>query len=76
VEGLVALKMSLDEQRETVNNLIELEMNREEEMAQVIERLRVETENERKWSLELETDLEDFKLQASGAYGSCGGGAD
>jgi serine/threonine-protein kinase OSR1/STK39 len=76
VQGLVALKMSLDEQRETVNNLIELEMKREEEMAQVIERLRVETENERKWSLELETDLEDFKLQASGAYGSCGGGAD
>lgn len=75
VGGLMALKRSLDEQRRTVGNLIEFlegekngEMNREEQMVRLIEKMTKELENERNRNFELEMELEFLRLQISPAY--------
>jgi serine/threonine-protein kinase OSR1/STK39 len=79
VEGLVALKMSLDVQSATVSNLIVQlcgeegrEVSKEKQLAQVIELLRVELENERKKNFEMDMELRFLKLQITRAYGSGG----
>ncbi|XP_007227687.2 serine/threonine-protein kinase BLUS1 [Prunus persica] len=48
----------------------------EEEMGQVIERLRVELENERERNFQLEMELESLRIQVSGAHSSTGAGID
>jgi serine/threonine-protein kinase OSR1/STK39 len=79
VEGLVALKMSLDVQSATVSNLIVQlrgeegqEVSKEKQLAQVIELQRVELENERKKNFEMDMELRFLKLQITRAYGSGG----
>ncbi|XP_059650911.1 serine/threonine-protein kinase BLUS1 [Cornus florida] len=68
--SLLFLKNSLDDQRKQVMNMIGLfrgeesvEVSREEEMMQMMERLRMELENERKKNFELKMELEFLKLQ-------------
>ncbi|XP_059446749.1 serine/threonine-protein kinase BLUS1-like [Corylus avellana] len=80
LEGLVALKRTLDLRRAALTTLIvDLrgeeggEMSNEEQMAQVIESQRVELENERKRTLELEMELNLLERQISGSYASCSG---
>lgn len=77
--SLFVLMKSLDEQKKKVRDLIALlsgeehrsevvmMMTREEQMGQVIDRLRVELENEKRKNFELEIELEYLKLQVSGA---------
>ncbi|KAJ0093576.1 hypothetical protein Patl1_25188 [Pistacia atlantica] len=75
VGGLVALRRSLDEQRQQVSNMIVLlggEMSREDQLVQVNDRLRMELEAEKQKNFELEMELEFLKLQISGAYNSGG----
>lgn len=72
VGGLMTLKKSLDDQRQKVADLItffggEVMINREDQLVQLIERLRLEIENERKKNFELEMELEFLKMQISGA---------
>ncbi|XP_059446751.1 serine/threonine-protein kinase BLUS1-like [Corylus avellana] len=80
LERLVALKRRLDERWSTVSTMIVQwlgeeggEVSNEEQMAQVIERQRVELENERKRTLELEMELNLLERQISGSYASCSG---
>ncbi|XP_002529319.2 serine/threonine-protein kinase BLUS1 [Ricinus communis] len=73
--GLMTLKKSLDEQRQKVINLIVLlggEVSREEQLMQVIERLRMELEIEKQKKSEIEMELEFLKLLVSGAYNGSG----
>ncbi|KAH7573286.1 hypothetical protein ACOSP7_006855 [Xanthoceras sorbifolium] len=77
VGGLLALRRSLDEQRQHVTDMIVLaggEVAREDQLVQqqLIERLRMELENERQSNFELEMELEFLKLQISGASNSGG----
>ncbi|XVE65888.1 hypothetical protein DITRI_Ditri08aG0035600 [Diplodiscus trichospermus] len=71
VGGLITLKKSLDDQRQKVTNLINLfggeVINREDQLVQLIEKLRLELENERQRNFELEMELEFLKIQLSGA---------
>ncbi|PPD69202.1 hypothetical protein GOBAR_DD33915 [Gossypium barbadense] len=71
VGGLMALKKSLDDQRQKVSELINLfggeVMNKEDQMVQLIEKLRMELETERQKNFELEMELEFLKFQISGA---------
>jgi len=75
LEGLEALKRSLDEQRAVVSSVIcqlrgeeggEVIME-EEQMAQVIESLWIDLEKEKERSFALEIELEILKVQTSGA---------
>ncbi|KAL6185063.1 hypothetical protein ACLB2K_041198 [Fragaria x ananassa] len=78
VGGLTAFMRSLEEQRSNVVTLMgllrgeevsgEVVMSREEQMGQVIERMRVELENERERNFRLEMELEFLRIQISGAY--------
>ncbi|KAK3190277.1 hypothetical protein Dsin_029838 [Dipteronia sinensis] len=73
VGGLVILRRSLDEQRQQVCDMIAMfggEVTREDQLVQLIEKLKMELENERKKNFELEMELEFLKLQISGAYNS------
>ncbi|KAJ4722630.1 Protein kinase [Melia azedarach] len=75
MEGLMTLRKSLDEQRQQVSNMIALlggEVSREDQLLQIIERMRMELENEKRKNFELETEVEFLKLQISGAYNSGG----
>lgn len=81
VGGLTAFLRSLDEQRQNVGTLIgllrgeevgEVMMSREEQMGQVVDRLRVELENERERNFQLEMELEFLRIQISGAYTTTG----
>ncbi|KAJ0034365.1 hypothetical protein Pint_24634 [Pistacia integerrima] len=75
VGGLVALRRSLDEQRQQVSNMIVLlggEVSREDQLVQLNDRLRMELEAEKQKNFELEMELEFLKLQISGAYNSGG----
>ncbi|CAB4261685.1 unnamed protein product [Prunus armeniaca] len=81
--ALVAFIGSLDEQRQNVMKLLSVlrgveawELSREEQMGQVIERLRVELENERGRNFQLEMELEFLRIQVSGAHSSTGAGID
>ncbi|XVF28660.1 hypothetical protein REPUB_Repub15cG0049400 [Reevesia pubescens] len=71
VGGLMTLKKSLDDQRQKVTDLINLfggeVVNREDQLVQLIERLRLELENERQKNFELEMELEFLKIQIYGA---------
>ncbi|OMO95534.1 putative serine/threonine protein kinase [Corchorus olitorius] len=71
VGGLMTLKKSLDDQRQKVSDLITLfggeVMSREDQLVQLIERLRQELENERQKNFELQMELEFLKIQISGA---------
>ncbi|KAL6192106.1 hypothetical protein ACLB2K_038493 [Fragaria x ananassa] len=78
VGGLTAFMRSLEEQKSNVVTLMgllrgeevsgEVVMSREEQMGQVIERMRVELENERERNFQLEMELEFLRIQISGAY--------
>lgn len=73
--GLMALRRSLDEQRQQVSNMIVLlggEISREDQLMQIVERLKMELETERRKNFELEMELEFLKLQISGACNSGG----
>ncbi|XP_050373279.1 serine/threonine-protein kinase BLUS1 [Argentina anserina] len=83
VGGLTAFMRSLEEQRSNVVTLMgllrgeeviggEVVMSREEQMGQVIERMRVELENERERNFQLEMELEFLRIQISGTYTSPG----
>ncbi|KAE8076152.1 hypothetical protein FH972_014817 [Carpinus fangiana] len=70
----------LDVRRATVTALIVQlrgeeggEVSNEEQMAQVIERQRVELEDERKMTFELEMELNLLERQLSGSHASCSG---
>ncbi|KAG8370360.1 hypothetical protein BUALT_Bualt14G0108800 [Buddleja alternifolia] len=70
LEHLLFLKKSLDDQRQQVLQLIAwvrgdetVENNREEHLMQVIEKLRVELENEKKKRYSVEMEVEFLKLQ-------------
>ncbi|XP_058200565.1 serine/threonine-protein kinase BLUS1 [Rhododendron vialii] len=72
VGSLLFLKKSLDAQRQSVRNMIvflgggeSVDLNREEQLAQVIENLKGELEREKKKRFELEMELEFLKLQLS-----------
>ncbi|KAG5560312.1 hypothetical protein RHGRI_003565 [Rhododendron griersonianum] len=72
VGSLLFLKKSLDAQRQSVRNMIvflgggeSVDMNREEQLMQVIESLKGELEREKKKRFELEMELEFLKLQLS-----------
>ncbi|XVF63151.1 hypothetical protein PTKIN_Ptkin09bG0065900 [Pterospermum kingtungense] len=73
VDGLLTLKSSLDDQRQKVTDLINMfgadvnVMNREDELVQMIETLKLELENEREMNFQLEKGLEFLKIQISGA---------
>ncbi|XP_022759877.1 serine/threonine-protein kinase BLUS1-like [Durio zibethinus] len=71
VGGLMILKKSLDDQMQKVTEMINLfggeVVNREDQLVQLIERLRLELENEKKKNFELEIQLEFLKIQISGA---------
>ncbi|KAI5347978.1 hypothetical protein L3X38_000865 [Prunus dulcis] len=74
---------SLDQQRQQILTLFGMvrgvdarQVIREEEMGQVIERLRVELENERERNFQLEMELESLRIQVSGAHSSTGAGID
>ncbi|XVF66528.1 hypothetical protein PTKIN_Ptkin10aG0043800 [Pterospermum kingtungense] len=71
VGGLMTLKKSLDDQRQKVADLINLfgveVINREDQLVQLIERLRLELEIERKKNFELAMESEFLKMQISGA---------
>ncbi|KAJ9182238.1 hypothetical protein P3X46_006255 [Hevea brasiliensis] len=74
VGGLMVLKKSLDEQRQNVANLIGMlggEVSGEEQLVQVIERLRMELESEKQKNFDLEMELEFNKHLISGAYNGC-----
>jgi serine/threonine-protein kinase OSR1/STK39 len=80
LEDLVALKRTLDVRRATVTaQIVQLrgeeggEVSNEEQMAQVIERQRVELEDERKMTFELEMELNLLERQLSGSHASCSG---
>ncbi|KAB1219132.1 Serine/threonine-protein kinase BLUS1 [Morella rubra] len=83
LDGLVALRLSLDDQRAKVSQMISMvsgeavsgEVSREEQMAQLIQKLTAELENERKKSFELELELEMIKFRAEG-YDDSGSTAD
>ncbi|KAM5550253.1 hypothetical protein ABKV19_025330 [Rosa sericea] len=84
VSGLTAFMRSLDEQRSNVVTLIgllrgeevgEVMLCREEQMGQVIERMRVELENERERNFQLEMELEFLRIQISGAYTNTSAGS-
>ncbi|KMT15689.1 hypothetical protein BVRB_3g056750 [Beta vulgaris subsp. vulgaris] len=67
--GLVALRGSLDEQRKNVKELITFlggETNKEEQMVDIVERLRRELEQERRKNKELLMELEFLKVLVSG----------
>lgn len=70
VGSLLFLKKSLDAQRQSVRNMIVflgggegVDVNREEQLMQVIENLKGELEREKKKRFELEMELELLKLQ-------------
>ncbi|KAI8566405.1 hypothetical protein RHMOL_Rhmol02G0037600 [Rhododendron molle] len=72
VGSLLFLNKSLDAQRQSVRNMIvflgggeSVDVNREEQLMQVIENLKGELEREKKKRFELETELEFLKLQLS-----------
>ncbi|KAA8548773.1 hypothetical protein F0562_000457 [Nyssa sinensis] len=72
--SLLFLKHSLENQKQNVSYMIGLlhgeesvEASREEQLMQVIEKLRSELENEKKKKFELEMELENLKLQLSNA---------
>ena len=71
VGGLMTLKNGLDDQSLNVTDLINLfggeVINREDQLVQLIERLRSELENERQKKFELEMELDFFKIQISSA---------
>ncbi|XWS53851.1 hypothetical protein CRYUN_Cryun10bG0035800 [Craigia yunnanensis] len=71
VGGLMTLKKSLDDQRQNVIDLINLfggeVINREDQLVQLTEKLRLELENERRKNFELEMELEFLRIQISGA---------
>ncbi|GMI72014.1 BLUE LIGHT SIGNALING1 [Hibiscus trionum] len=71
VGGLMTLKKSLDDQRQKVTDLINMfggeVINKEDQMMQLIEKLRVELDAERQKNFELEMELEFLKFQISGA---------
>ncbi|KAL6293523.1 hypothetical protein ACE6H2_001665 [Prunus campanulata] len=80
---VVAFIGSLDQQRQTSMTLLSAlrgveawEVSREEQMRQVIERLKVELANERERNFQLEMELEFLGIQISGAYSSSGAGID
>lgn len=70
---LMFLQSSLDEQKQRVAQIIALvggaegtaEMNREEQLMQVIEKLRIQVENEKKKRRDVEMELEFIKLHLS-----------
>lgn len=73
--GLMALRRSLDEERQQVSNMIALlggEISREDQLMQIVERLKMELETERRKNFELEMELEFLKHQISGADNSGG----
>ncbi|KAK9288045.1 hypothetical protein L1049_016491 [Liquidambar formosana] len=89
IGSLMVLKRSLDDQRQQVMDLIGLlhgeegggggEVSREEQLVQVIERMKMESENEKRRNFELEMEMEFLKIQISGASSgepSSSGGAD
>ncbi|KAI3469717.1 hypothetical protein Pfo_026380 [Paulownia fortunei] len=72
LDGLLFLNKSLDDQRQQVGQLIAsiqgdetAETSREEQLMQVIEKLRAELENEKKKRVAVEMELESLKLQLS-----------
>ncbi|XP_007035033.2 PREDICTED: serine/threonine-protein kinase BLUS1 [Theobroma cacao] len=71
VGGLTALVRSLDDQRQRVTDLITLfggdVTSREDQLLQLIERLRLDLENERQKNFQLEMELEFLKIHISGA---------
>ncbi|CAB4292224.1 unnamed protein product [Prunus armeniaca] len=74
---------SLDEQRQKILTLYGVlrraesrQVIREQQVGQVIERLRVELENERERNFQLDMELEILRIQISGAYSSTGAGID
>ncbi|XP_038708215.1 serine/threonine-protein kinase BLUS1 [Tripterygium wilfordii] len=77
VEGLMALKKSLDEQRQEVDIVIgmfggEVIISREDQLMQVIERLKMELDHEREKRFELEMQIEFLNLQLQGLSGNGG----
>ncbi|XP_044498832.1 serine/threonine-protein kinase BLUS1 [Mangifera indica] len=75
VGRLVALRRSLDEQRQQVSNMLVLlggEGSREDQLVQSNDRLRMELEAEKQKNFELEMELEFLKLQISGTYNTGG----
>ena len=71
LEGLRALKRSLDEQRGQIARMIALlggEADGEEEVVQRIENLKRELDLEKEKNLKLEMELENIKIVISGAY--------
>ncbi|KAJ6968066.1 serine/threonine-protein kinase BLUS1 [Populus alba] len=70
LEGLMALKRSLDEQRRQVASIITLlggEADGEEQLVQRIENLKRELDLEKEKNLKLEMELENIKIVISGA---------
>ncbi|KAH0993846.1 hypothetical protein GBA52_005329 [Prunus armeniaca] len=74
---------SLDEQRQKILTLYGVlrraesrQVIREQQVGQVVERLRVELENERERNFQLDMELEILRIQISGAYSSTGAGID
>ncbi|XP_022761124.1 serine/threonine-protein kinase BLUS1-like [Durio zibethinus] len=71
VGRLMTLKNSVEDQRQKVTNLINLfggeVINREDQLLQLIEKLKLELENERLKNFELEMELELLKIQISSA---------
>ncbi|KAI3459479.1 hypothetical protein Pfo_016142 [Paulownia fortunei] len=72
LESLLFLKKSLDDQRQQVGQMIASirgeeteETNREDQLMQVIEKLRMELEKEKKKRSDVEMELEFLKLQLS-----------
>ncbi|KAI3469716.1 hypothetical protein Pfo_026379 [Paulownia fortunei] len=72
LDGLLFLNKSLDDQRQQVGQLIAsiqgdetAETSREEQLMQVIEKLRAELENEKKKRVAVEMELESLKSQLS-----------
>ncbi|XP_022748966.1 serine/threonine-protein kinase BLUS1-like [Durio zibethinus] len=67
---LMTLKKSLDDQMQKVTYMISLlggeVINREDQLVQLIEKLRLELEHERQKNFELEMQLEMLRMQTSG----------
>jgi len=71
LEGLVALKRSLEEQRRHVTIIIGLlggETDGEDQMVQMTENLKEELDIEKQKNLKLEMELEFIKIVISGAF--------
>ncbi|XVE81783.1 hypothetical protein DITRI_Ditri15bG0093600 [Diplodiscus trichospermus] len=76
LSGLMTMQKSLDDQRQSVTDLIKLlggeVINREDQLVRLSESLKLELENERQKNLELEVELEFLKIQISTASNTDG----